>query len=125
MGVDMSSYGNRTRSPRLTRPTKTFRHNPSLPLRGLWRKPSSAATTGPGSTFPERSPSKCPDTGPAEQYSLSDDAAWLAQPATEKQKEYIRALYGDEESGPATELVIDGHRISIDDLSKGKAAELM
>ena len=112
------------RSPRLTRPTKTFRHDPFLPLRELWRKPSSAATTGQGSTFPERSPSKCPYSGQTERFSLSDDAAWLAQPATEKQKEYICALYGDEESGPATELLIDGHRI-FDDLSKGKAAELM
>ena len=121
----MSSYGNRTRSPRLTRPTKTFRHDPFLPLRGLWRKPSSAATTGQGSTFPERSPSKSPYCGPAEQFSLSDEASWLAQPATEKQKEYIRALYAPKEESQATELEINGHRIAIDDLSKGKAADLM
>jgi len=128
MELDTPSSGNRTRSPRHTRPTKTCRNHPRLPSRRLWRKRSSAAIIGRESTSPRRSQSERLFCIPTEQRSLSENVSWLAQPATEKQKEYIRILYapkGLEGSYQATELVIEGRQISTDDLSKGQAGDLM
>jgi hypothetical protein len=61
----------------------------------------------------------------ADWLSLSVDANWLKDPATEKQHDLYFSLKGYGESGRPKDLELAGEVVSIRDLSKGQMSALM
>jgi hypothetical protein len=61
----------------------------------------------------------------ADRFSLSVDANWLKDPATEKQYDLYLSLQGYGELGRPEDMKFEGKVVSIRDLSKGQMSALM